>query len=80
MFQDCIKNTGGDIAPCQSYMDMMMKCRQRKCLAYICTYSRWSEVVFDHLMMVRLSRASPACIMCTDFYPLDVFRVSWRLR
>lgn len=29
MFQDCIKNTGGDIAPCQSYMDMMMKCRQQ---------------------------------------------------
>jgi len=27
MFQDCVKNTGGDIAPCQSYMDMMTKCK-----------------------------------------------------
>ena len=27
LFQDCIKNTGGDIAPCQSYMDMMMQCK-----------------------------------------------------
>jgi len=29
MYQDCIKNTGGDIAPCQSYMDMMTKCKSR---------------------------------------------------
>ena len=29
LFQDCIKNTGGDVAPCQSYMDMMMKCKSR---------------------------------------------------
>ena len=28
MFQDCVKNSGGDVAPCQSYMDMMMRCRQ----------------------------------------------------
>lgn len=27
LFQDCLKNTGGDVAPCQSYMDMMMKCK-----------------------------------------------------
>jgi hypothetical protein len=29
LFQECVKNTGGDVAPCQSYMDMMMKCKAR---------------------------------------------------
>lgn len=31
LFQECLKNTGGDVAPCQSYMDMMMKCKARVC-------------------------------------------------
>jgi hypothetical protein len=31
LFQECVKNTGGDVAPCQSYMDMMMKCKARIC-------------------------------------------------
>jgi hypothetical protein len=30
LFQECVKNTGGDTAPCQAYMDMMMKCKARK--------------------------------------------------
>lgn len=30
LFQECVKNTGGDTAPCQAYLDMMMKCKARK--------------------------------------------------
>ena len=27
-FQDCLKNSNGDIAPCQFYMDMLNQCKK----------------------------------------------------
>jgi len=27
-FQECLKNTSGDIAPCQYYMDMLTQCKK----------------------------------------------------
>ena len=29
-FQECVKNSGGDVSACQFYMDMLTKCQRRE--------------------------------------------------
>ena len=61
LFQDCLKNTGGDVAPCQSYMDMMMKCKARLCPSPIPPFCPTCRVETPRMI---LSTDQGCCVCC----------------
>ena len=53
MFQACLKQSGGDVAPCQAYMDMMTRCKARLCPPEkILSMCQWQPVVLSKCMLM----------------------------
>jgi hypothetical protein len=55
MFQQCVRNTGGDVSACQAYLDMLTNCKRSACPTQSRT-SRSSAGIFRWHLYARLSQ------------------------
>ncbi len=65
LFQECVKNTGGDTAPCQAYLDMMWHIKRERTRDFAIESQRQAGRAFEHTWhafdsVVAAARPQPA--------------------